>query len=72
MVGPGKYDDLCTYVREQTKAQVVLVIILGGEKGDGFSCQGDSYAMGLVPDLLDTVARGVRSDMHIVSVANSQ
>ncbi len=38
-VGPGKYDDLCTYVREQANAEAVILIVLGGNKGSGFSCQ---------------------------------
>ena len=39
MIGPGKYDDLCTYVRETSKARAALVIIIDGEHGAGFSCQ---------------------------------
>ncbi len=31
--GPGKYDDLCTEVREKAKAKGVLVIIIDGDKG---------------------------------------
>ena len=30
--GPGKYDDLCTYVREQANAQGVLLIVLVVER----------------------------------------
>jgi hypothetical protein len=37
----GKYDDLCTYVREQTKADGVVVIVVGGDKGHGFAVQCD-------------------------------
>lgn len=37
--GPGKYDDLCTHVRHQTQAKAVIVIVLGGNQGDGFSVQ---------------------------------
>lgn len=38
-LGPGKYDDLCTYVREQAGAVFTLVAIFGGKRGDGFSVQ---------------------------------
>ncbi len=37
--GPGRYDKETTQVREQTKAQGVVVIVFGGEYGDGFSAQ---------------------------------
>jgi len=37
--GPGKYDDLATFVREQTSAVGVALIIIGGVKGHGFSVQ---------------------------------
>lgn len=37
--GPGKYDDLCTIVREQSEATAAIVIILDGNRGTGFSVQ---------------------------------
>ena len=37
--GPGKYDDVCTVVRETTEARVVVMIVLDGNKGSGFSVQ---------------------------------
>ncbi len=39
--GPGKYDNICTLVREGTEARGVIVIILGGNLGNGFSAQFD-------------------------------
>jgi hypothetical protein len=39
MIGPGKYDDLATYVRETAKAEGVVVLVLGGEKRNGMSAQ---------------------------------
>lgn len=38
-LGPGKYDDLCTYVRTKAKADGALVVIINGELGGGFSAQ---------------------------------
>lgn len=38
-LGPGKYDDIASWVREQTKGDTVLVMVLGGIKGPGFSVQ---------------------------------
>lgn len=39
MLGPGKYDDLCTTVRTMASAKLAAVIVLGGDKGNGFSVQ---------------------------------
>ena len=55
-IGPGKYDDLCTMVRDKAKARAALVIVLGGKKGNGFSCQADAMTTLMLPDLLRTIA----------------
>ena len=39
MNGPGKYDDLCTQAREAAEAQAVVLIVMNGNKGSGFSVQ---------------------------------
>jgi len=51
--GPGKYDDECTAVREQTRAAAVLLCIVNGIKGSGFSLQtlGNPAGMELLADL---------------------
>lgn len=59
--GPGKYDDLATLVRVRSNASAVLVIVIGGDKGEGFSFQGDLMALHAVPDLLEVVARSIRA-----------
>jgi hypothetical protein len=38
-IGPGKYDDQATAVQKATNAAGVIVIVIGGDKGAGFSCQ---------------------------------
>lgn len=40
-LGPGKYDDVATYVRVATDAKAVVVIVIGGDKGSGFSIQAE-------------------------------
>ena len=56
-IGPGKYDDLATYVREQSQAKGVVVIVFDGNKGGGFSAQFADPAMATrVPDVLRQVA----------------
>jgi hypothetical protein len=64
-VGPGKYDDVCTQVREQTDAHFVIVIVGGGSRGSGFSVQTDNPTMlESLPSLLESIARQIRDDVH--------
>lgn len=59
--GPGKYDDVCSYVREQAKAETVVLIVLKGNRGSGFSVQTKTSSVALsrllrdVADDLDTI-----------------
>lgn len=65
-IGPGKYDDVCTAARVAAGAEVALVIIINGNKGSGFSMQGDAKALitsGTVADLLEAVAAELRRDL---------
>ena len=63
--GPGKYDDLCTYVREQAGVDEggVVLIIIGGDKGPGFSVQADVATSVLLADVLERVAAEIRKDV---------
>ena len=64
--GPGKYDDMATYVREQTNARGVIVIVVGGNKGSGFSVQGTSDELLLqLPAVLHEVAETIARDSDI-------
>ncbi len=68
MIGPGKYDELATLVREKAKAAAVVVIVVGGSKGSGFSVQ----ALGAVAadvtlrlaSMLRIVAEQIEQDMR--------
>ena len=63
MFGPGKYDELCTAAREETKAVAVVLIVIDGEHGNGFSCQThDLTLLAKIPDVLERVAAGIRAD----------
>lgn len=61
-VGPGKYDDLCTHVRAQTNADGAIVIVFGGERGSGFSCQADINPTLSIPEILEYIAKQIRRD----------
>jgi hypothetical protein len=60
-LGPGKYDDFCTYVREHVGGSVVL-IVMGGTRGNGFACQTDLETLHGLPELLESVAAQIRAD----------
>ena len=62
MIGPGKYDDLCTHVREETQAHCAIVIVLGGTRGSGFSVQAELSAQLALPELLEDMAKQIRRD----------
>jgi hypothetical protein len=59
-MGPGRYDHLCTYVREAAQAKGALVIIIDGKHGPGFACQADALTTASLPDILEQVARQIR------------
>ena len=66
-LGPGKYDDACSRVREEvgfSEGDVggVLLIVIGGHHGNGFSCQADLETTLRLPDLLENIAAQIRRD----------
>lgn len=62
MIGPGKYDDLCTLVRKSANAAGAVVIILDGKIGDGFACQGPLILTRALPGILRDVANQIEED----------
>lgn len=69
MLGAGKYDDLCTYVREQAGVDGIggaIVMVLGGKLGSGFSVQISIELMNKLPDMLEELAREIRANVHSI------
>ena len=64
MRGAGKYDDEATLVRERTKAKGVLIIVIGGDKGEGFACQADLTTTLAIPKMLRHVADQIEADFN--------
>jgi hypothetical protein len=62
-VGAGKYDDLCTYVREKAEAQGAIVVILNGNKGQGFAMQADLPSTLRLADMLEFMAKEIRASL---------
>jgi hypothetical protein len=62
-VGPGKYDDLCTLVREKADADGVVVLVFDGNKGSGFSIQGPISLTATLARLLRSMADQIDADL---------
>ncbi len=60
-MGAGKYDDVCTEARTKAKAIGCILIVLDGEHGSGFSCQASFADTLRLPDILEDVAKNIRS-----------
>lgn len=65
--GPGKYDDVCTMAREKAGAETCLLIIGGGNRGDGFQCQTANpvKAAVVLPRVLREVAAQIEADVPV-------
>ena len=59
-LGPGKYDDACSAARDKTGGSVLLIVVRGA-KGSGFSCQADLETLLSLPDILEGIARELRA-----------
>jgi hypothetical protein len=65
MIGPGKYDNLATYCREQAQAEGVIVIVVRGNKGQGFSIQTVDPRLNLMlPAMLRILADSIQRDLN--------
>ena len=63
MIGPGRYDDEATMVMERVKAQGVILIVVGGSKGEGFACQATFPTMLQLPAMLRSIADQIDADL---------
>jgi hypothetical protein len=61
--GPGKYDEECALVRQSLDASGVVLLVIGGPKGGGFSVQMPLAEMHRLPAALDMIAREIRADL---------
>jgi hypothetical protein len=63
-IGPGKYDALATIVRESTSAGGVILIVIDGAHGAGFSVQATPEVTAKLPALLRMVADSIERDLR--------
>lgn len=65
MIGKGVYDDACTKVRQETKATGgVILLVLGGEHGSGFSAQVTMPLILTIPEMLRAMAAEIEKEMQ--------
>ena len=69
MIGPGKYDEEATLVQERTEAAGVIVIVVGGNKGQGFACQGTLAVTQALPAMLRHIADQLDADLPALRAA---
>lgn len=63
MLGPGKYDPLCTQARETAQARGVIMIVLDGLHGSGFSVQVEGLDItARLPEILRRLAADIEAD----------
>lgn len=66
-IGAGKYDDLCTRIREEALAKMAIVIILDGRNGSGFSIQAeDLMDIKNIPVLMHKMADEIERDLAVL------
>ena len=69
-LGPGNYDDEVTALRERYHAHGVVLVVLGGDKGEGFSMQASLESTLRLPEMLEHIAAQLREDRpEIISEA---
>lgn len=62
--GKGKYDALLTEAREKADAFGGVLMIIDGNKGGGFSVQATQEILIQLPDMLENIAKSLRSDLN--------
>jgi len=69
MIGPGKYNEHCATVRTVAQARGVLLLVIAGNQGTGFECQGDPEIILELPGLLRGMAEELeKSHEHVLDL----
>jgi hypothetical protein len=76
-IGPGNYDEEATWVQKRTNAHGVLLMIVDGNKGNGFSLASYDMQATLeitlaLPRLLREMANQIEDDIKEQSLGKTQ
>ncbi len=66
MIGPGKYDGECRVLQELLQANGVLLAVVGGKKGTGFSCAASLPNLKILPGVLREIADQLERDIKVM------
>lgn len=69
-IGPGRYDDEATWVRERAKASGVILIVIGGDRGEGFAAQATPEVTLRLPAMLRTIADQIEADTMTTAMSD--
>ena len=64
-IAPGAYNDTCSEIRERHKAEAVILIVAGGDRGEGFSMQAPLVFSLKLPSILRAVADSIEADLKM-------
>jgi hypothetical protein len=62
-LGPGKYDDVVTDVREKLEAIGCILLVFEGKQGTGFSVQAPLELQLKLPQMLRSMADMIEGDL---------
>jgi hypothetical protein len=73
MIGPGKYEDIVTQLRERLQARAILLVVVQGNRGNGVSQQiaapskEEARKISVVlADILRDIAHGIEGEVGSV------
>lgn len=61
-LGPGKYDKELCEALAKAKAKEGILLVIGGEKGQGFSCKIATEKLIAIPGILRSLANSIEAD----------
>ena len=61
----GKYDEEANELQRGFDADAVIVLVVGGERGNGVSICSDLQTMMHLPEVLRTIAEQIEADIAI-------
>ncbi len=67
MIGGGKYDKEATDARAACAAEGVMLIVLNGKDGSGFSVQLPPHAVARIPVVLRQMADQIEADVNRIT-----
>lgn len=63
-LGRGRYDDLCEKAFKEAQARGMILIVLGGTKGNGFSVTMPPDLLPMIPSVLRVAANMIEEDQR--------